>query len=185
RSGDRGPRGCRPPPVAGDILEPHWGLSRADRDEIAAGVDVIVHSAADTSFAARPGVARTNVEGVRRLIEFARSCRRNPLVVYLSTASNVGRVAGRGGAEDPGGGRETDHFNEYPHSRAVGEGLVRESGLPVLVLRPTIVLSGGLPDPRFARQILWCAPLGRVFRALPVDPAGRIDVVDVEFVAEA
>src|SRR5262249_32245947 len=40
-------------------------------------------------------------------------------------------------------------------------------------------------DPRFARQILWCAPLGRVFRALPVDPAGRIDVVDVEFVAEA
>ncbi|HJZ59331.1 MAG TPA: SDR family oxidoreductase [Gemmataceae bacterium] len=185
RSGDRGPPGCRLTPVAGDILEPHWGLSRADRDEIAAGVDVIVHSAADTSFAARPGVARTNVEGVRRLIEFARSCRRNPLVVYLSTASNVGRVAGRCVAEDHGCRPENDHFNEYTHSKAVGEWLVRESGLPVLVLRPTIVLSGGLPDPRFARQILWCAPLGRVFRALPVDPAGRIDVVDVEFVAEA
>ena len=52
-------------------------------------------------------------------------------------------------------------------------------------MRPTIVLSEGLPDPTFARQILWCAPLTRTFEALPVDPAARLDLVDIGFVADA
>jgi nucleoside-diphosphate-sugar epimerase len=67
----------------------------------------------------------------------------------------------------------------------VGEQELRDSGLPVLTLRPTIVLSAGLPDPGFARQILWCAPLTRAFAALPIDLNSRLDLVDVGFVAEA
>jgi long-chain acyl-CoA synthetase len=171
--------------VAGDILRTDWGLAPEDRDEIAASVDVIVHNAADTSFAVHRDTARTNVEGVRRLIDFARTCRRRPLVVYMSSASNVGRASGRCLGEGDGCRPANDHFNDYTHSKAVGEQLLRESGLPVLTLRPTIVLSAGLPDPTFARQILWCAPLTRTFEALPVDPAGRLDLVDVGFVAEA
>lgn len=172
-------------PVAGDVVQPAWGLADRDRQRIAADVDVVIHNAADTSFAARRDTARTNVGSVHRLIEFARSCRRPPLVVYMSTASNVGRASGACLSEGDGCRPENDHFNEYTQSKAVAERLLRESGLPVLVLRPTIVLSAGLPDPGFARQILWCAPLGRVFRALPIDPAGRVDLVDVGFVAEA
>ncbi len=171
--------------VAGDILKPDWGLEPADRDRIARSVDVIVHNAADTSFAAHRNTAATNVEGVRRLIAFARACPRPPLVVYMSTASNVGRVAGRCVGEDDGCRPAADHFNDYTHSKAVGEAELRASGLPVLVLRPTIVLSAALPDPVFARQILWFAPLTRAFAALPIDPAARLDIVDVGFVAEA
>jgi nucleoside-diphosphate-sugar epimerase len=171
-------------PVAGDILCPDWGLPPADRDEIAASVDLIVHNAADTSFVAHRDTAKTNVEGVRRLIDFARACRRNPLVVYMSSASNVGRESGRCLSEGDGCRVANDHFNDYTRSKAVGEQILRDSGLPVLTLRPTIVLSDGLPDPTFARQILWCAPLTRSFEALPVDPAARLDLVDVGFVAE-
>jgi nucleoside-diphosphate-sugar epimerase len=171
--------------VAGDILEPAWGLSPADRERVADSVEVIIHNAADTSFAAHRETAKTNVEGVRRLIDFARTCRRNPLVVYMSTASNVGRATGRCLSEDDGCRPANEHFNDYTHSKAVGEQALRESGLPVLTLRPTIVLSAGLPDPAFARQILWFAPLTRTFGALPIDPAARLDIVDVDFVAEA
>ncbi|MDY3551937.1 SDR family oxidoreductase [Gemmata sp. JC717] len=171
--------------VAGDILEPFWGLSESDRAQITESVDVIVHNAADTSFAAHRDTATTNVAGVRRLIEFARGCRRAPLIAYMSTASNVGRETGRCLVEDDGCRPTNEHFNDYTHSKAVGEQELRDSGLPVLTLRPTIVLSADLPDPVFARQILWCAPLTRAFGALPIDPNSRLDLVDVGFVAEA
>jgi nucleoside-diphosphate-sugar epimerase len=185
RSDDSAPLPAAVAPVAGDILRPDWGLAPGDRDEIAASVDVIVHNAADTSFATHRDTAKTNVESVRRLIDFARTCRRTPLVVYMSSASNVGRASGRCLAEADGCRPANDHFNDYTQSKAVGEQLLRESGLPVLTLRPTIVLSAGLPDPIFARQILWCAPLTRTFDALPIDPAARLDLVDVGFVADA
>jgi nucleoside-diphosphate-sugar epimerase len=185
RGGDSGVLDTNTTAVAGDILHPDWGLSPADREEIADSVDVIIHNAADTSFAVHRNTAATNVEGVRRLIALARGCRRNPLIVYMSTASNVGRVTGQCLREDDGCRPANDHFNDYTHSKAVGEQELRESGLPVLVLRPTIVLSAGLPDPVFARQILWFAPLTRAFAALPIDPKARLDIVDVGFVAEA
>ena len=110
---------------------------------------------------------------MRRLIEFTRTCRRNPLVAYMSSASNVGRATGLCLGEHDGCRPTNDHFNEYTHSKAVGERLLHDSGLPVLTLRPTIVLSAGLPDPVFARQILWFAPLTRAFTALPLDPPAR------------
>jgi nucleoside-diphosphate-sugar epimerase len=87
--------------------------------------------------------------------------------------------------EEQGCQPENEHHNEYTRSKAVAETLLRESGLPVLTVRPTIVLSAGLPDPEFARSILWFAPLLKAFECLPVDPASRIDVVPVSYVAEA
>jgi nucleoside-diphosphate-sugar epimerase len=105
--------------------------------------------------------------------------------VYMSTASNVGRSAGGCLPEEAGCRPDNDHFNDYTRSKAVAEAVLRESGLPVLTLRPSIVLGAGLPDPGFAKQILWCVPLTRCFRGLPIDPTARLDLVDAGFVAEA
>jgi len=55
----------------------------------------------------------------------------------------------------------------------------------VLILRPSIVFSAGMPDQQLARQILWFVPVTRLFQALPIDPAARLDLVDVGFVADA
>ena len=172
-------------PLAGDVTRPDWGLSGGDLDTVLDGVDVIIHSAADTSFAAQNDTGKTNVEGVRNLIGLASRCRRRPLIVYLGTASNIGEAAHCCLREQDGCQPDNKHFNDYTHSKAVAETLLRESGLPVLTLRPTIVLSAGLPDAGFARQILWCVPLGRCFRCLPIDPESRLDLVDVGFVADA
>lgn len=171
--------------VEGNVLGVNWDLDDDVWPDVQARVDIIVHNAADTSFAVRRDTSKTNVESVERLIDLARNCPRNPLIVYMSTASNVGDVTGQTLGEAAGCRPDNKHHNEYTHSKAVGETLLRNSGLPVLILRPTIVLSRGLPDPEFARQILWCVPLTRVFQALPLDPASRLDIVDVGFVAEA
>jgi nucleoside-diphosphate-sugar epimerase len=181
--------GVEPPAEAhaidGDVLLPGWGLNPADAEEVKRSVNVIFHNAADTSFAAHREIARTNIDGVRHLIELARSCARAPLIVYMSTASNVGDVRGTSVGEEEGCQPGNRHHNEYTYSKAVAEALLRDSGLPVLTLRPTIVLSEGLPDARFARQILWCVPVTRAFEALPLDPAARLDIVDVASVADA
>jgi nucleoside-diphosphate-sugar epimerase len=185
RSGDYRSVPARVQAIAGDILEPLWGMSDEEGAAVRRDADLIIHNAADTSFAAQNDPGKTNIAGVSRLIELARACERSPLIVYMSTASNVGEVSGRCVTEDEGCRPENKHFNEYTHSKAVAEAMLRESGLPVLVLRPTIVLSAGLPDAQFARQILWFVPVGRLFEALPLNHSARIDVVDVSFVAEA
>jgi nucleoside-diphosphate-sugar epimerase len=185
----RSGRGLRPGPavraMAGDVTRPDWGLAPGDLAAVRRDVDVIIHSAADTSFAPGSDTSRTNVEGVRNLIGLARRCRREPLVVYMSTATNGGAAARCCLREEDGCQPDNRHFNGYTHSKAVAESLLRASGLPVLTLRPTIVLSAGLPDDHFARQILWCVPLMRCFRALPLSAASRLDLVDVGFVADA
>jgi thioester reductase-like protein len=185
RSGDRREIPANVRCVPGDMLDVDWGMDQDDLTTVTENVDIIIHNAADTSFAADRDPTATNVEGVERLIALARKCRRAPLILYMSTASNVGDVVGTCVTEDDGCRAENRHHNDYTKSKAVAEDLLRRSGLPVLTLRPTIVLSAGLPDAQFARQILWCVPITRIFEALPVDPASRVDVVDVGYVAES
>ena len=171
--------------VEGDITTASLGLSPGDQQQLASEVDIIVHAAADTSFISGRRCRETNIEGVENLIAFARSCKREPLVVYVSTACNVGAVSHTCLGEEDGCLPENRHHNEYTRTKAIAETRLRESGLPLLIVRPSIVLSAGLPDPVFARQILWIAPLFNEFECLPIDPQARLDVVPVGFVIQA
>jgi nucleoside-diphosphate-sugar epimerase len=171
--------------IEGDVGAHLWDLSSLDLERITRSVDMIIHAAADTSFAHRHRVHQTNVLGTAHLIDLARRCRRKPLIVYISTAANVGNTSHRCVSEEDGANLENEHFNDYTRSKALAEEMFRASGLPVLTLRPSIVLSAGMSDSAFAKSILWCVPLSRLFPCLPLDPAARVDVVDVAFVAEA
>jgi nucleoside-diphosphate-sugar epimerase len=171
--------------LAGDMTLPDWGLSPADLGRVTESVDVIIHNAADTSYLAQRTTRETNVSGARRLIALARKCRRNPLIVFMSTAANSGEVKDRVLTEGDGCRPDNPHINDYTYSKAIAELMLRESGLPVLTLRPSIVLPAGRDDPALARQILWFAPLTNRFEALPIDPVARLDVVDVDFVVNA
>ncbi|MBP9025942.1 MAG: SDR family oxidoreductase [Phycisphaerae bacterium] len=169
--------------VAGDVRLPHLGLAADDLDEIQRDADIIIHSAAETSFIRAAACRQTNIAGAQNLIEFARSARRRPLLVCLSTAYVSGAVANVCLSETSGLGDA--HHNEYTRSKAVAEDLFRSSGLPVLVVRPSIVLSAGLPDEQFARAILGFLPWSTVFEAVPIDPAARADTVPVQFVVQS
>ena len=54
--------------------------------------------------------------------------------------SNSGKAAHRCLPEEEGCRPANQHFNGYTQSKAEAEALLRSSGLPVLHLRPTIVL---------------------------------------------
>ena len=171
--------------VAGDVSAKRLGLSDADFDCVRYEADIIIHSAAETSFIRAAACRRTNIAGAKRLIEFTRECTRNPLLVCLSTAFVSGVVANACLTEEDGRRPRSEHHNEYTHSKAVAEELVRSSGLPVLVVRPSVVLSAGVPDAAFARAILQFVPLLSELDAVPINPAGRPDAVPVQFVVDS
>lgn len=170
--------------VAGDVTQPGLGLSAADDAELRAQIDLVIHSAAELSFTHERNCHATNLTGVQHVVEFARTCRNAVRVAYVGTAYSVGAVRNRRLDEDEQA-TAAGHWNAYTRTKAQAEEAVRTSGLPFVVLKPSIILSTGLRDRAFARTMLWFIPLLSEMMALPVDPRSRLDIVPVGFVADA
>jgi len=171
--------------VGGDVRSGGLGLSADDAARVRKSIDFVIHCAAETSFIRDAECVDTNIAGMRNLIDCVRGCQRDPMIVYVSTAANGGAVTHACLDEDDGCRPDNDHHNEYTRSKAVAERMLLDSGLPTLVVRPSIVLSAGLPDRAFARTILWFVPLLQRFDAVPVNPSSRLDIVPVDFVARS
>jgi thioester reductase-like protein len=171
--------------IAGDLTAPRLGLG--DRhDEIAAGVGTVIHSAASVAFDLPIEEARAiNVEGTRRVLDFAGAVPDLQRVAYVSTAYVAGDRRGTAYEDD----RETGPFrNSYERSKHEAEGVVRSSTLPWTIARPSIIVGESTTGWTASFNVLY-APL-RAFAAgaYPVLPARRrspVDVVPVDYVADA
>jgi len=175
-------RGLRPIALAGDVTAGRLGLSDDDLRLVTRCVDVVLHCASELSFIREESCRRTNIAGMRHLIDLVGRCRRSPRIVHVSTATVCGNAVNRNVLESQDARDDDAHHNEYTRSKLAAEQVLRASGLPALVIRPSIVLSAELPSPDFARAILWFLPLLNAFDAVPVDPEARVDVVPVSFV---
>ncbi|HEV3072374.1 MAG TPA: SDR family oxidoreductase [Solirubrobacteraceae bacterium] len=177
--------------VRGDITRPALGL-RGKRDGLAEEVSEIVHGAASVSFELGLEASRAiNVEGTRRVLEFAeRCCVRGGLrrLSYLSTAYIAGDHGSCFSEDDLAVGQR--FRNVYERSKFEAECLVARSRgrLPITVLRPSIVV--GERDSGWTTSfnvIYW--PLRAFARgayvALPARREAPVDVVPVDYVADA
>jgi len=171
--------------LTGDVSAPGFGLSDTDAVSMADSVDMIIHCASELSFIRDAHCFETNVSGMHNLIGLARRCRRQPLIVHLGTVASCGVVTHQCLSESDTCDPENAHHNEYTRSKAIAEHVLRDSGEPYLILRPSITLSAGIDARKFARAIAWFIPLLQEFEAVPIDPASRVDVVPVSFVADA
>jgi long-chain acyl-CoA synthetase len=178
--------------VPADIERPALGLAERDRDELAARVTDIVHSAASVSFTLPLDRSREiNVEGTRRVLELAELCeRRGGLRRYahISTAYVAGTHRGEFGEDqlDVGQGFR----NPYEQSKFEAERLVRAHAgrLPVQVFRPSIVVGERTTGWTASFNVLYTPLKAFVRGSLPALPARRsapVDVVPVDYVADA
>ena len=171
--------------IAGDLTAPRLGLG--DRhDELAARVGTVIHSAASVAFDLPIEEARAiNVEGTRRVLDFAGAVPGLRRVAYVSTAYVAGNRRGTVYEDD----RESGTFrNSYERSKHEAEALVRSSTLPWTIARPSIVVGESTTGWTASFNVLY-GPL-RAFDAgaYPVLPARRrspVDVVPVDYVADA
>jgi long-chain acyl-CoA synthetase len=176
-------------PIAGDVTHEGLGLDPAVGADVAARTTAILHMAADTRFGAPlETLRRVNADGTRRVLAFARRCRRLERIVALSTVYVAGRRRGRILEEDLE--HDAGFVNDYERSKYEAERLLREAmrDLPVSVVRlSTIVGDGrdgsvGRPGAihhalRFYYQSL--APM------LPGEPSSRVDLIDLDYAAAA
>jgi thioester reductase-like protein len=178
-------------PVRGDITRPHLGLP-IDRDRLAERVTEIVHGAASVSFELSLDAARAiNVDGTRRVLEFAEQCHaRGGLrrLSYISTAYVAGEHEGLFGEDDLDVGQR--FRNAYEQSKFEAEHLVADARaqLPITVLRPSIVVGEHDTGWTSSFNVLYW-PLRAFARgaysALPARRDAAVDVVPVDYVADA
>lgn len=137
--------------VETDLERPRLGLSAPVFHELADGLGAIWHSAGSINLEGDlPQLRRTNVDGTRRVLELAAAGRRKPVVHHVSTAFVAGArrdgVAYEDELDDASG-----FENAYERSKYEAEKLVhawsREHGRPVVVLRPSILVTGLPPHP--------------------------------------
>ena len=178
--------------IAADIEHEGLGLDDARRAELARSVSTIVHSAASVSFTLSLEDARgINVEGTRRMLEFAdetAAAGRLDRFAYVSTAYVAGDHAGAFHEDE----LDVDQSfrNTYEQTKHEAEAVVREhtDRLPIQIFRPSIVVGEMRSGWTASFNVLY-APLKAFVRgALPFLPADRgapVDVVPVDYVADA
>lgn len=161
--------------IQGDISLPRFGWSSEQWAAISSRIDCVVHAAAITEFH-RPddAVRQTNVDALENVFELAAAAKA-PLY-HFSTAF-VRPPLNRGNGDEIA----------YAVSKREGERLVRESGLPHVILRPSIVI-GDSATGEMARFQGFHSVLGGVLNGLlPVVPASRtafVDCIPQDVVAE-
>jgi long-chain acyl-CoA synthetase len=178
--------------VAGDIRTPRLGLDPADWRALTRRVTHIVHAAADLRVAAPLAeLNRTNVAGVAHLLELASAAHRDHGLTRLTHVSTA-YVAGLRPDEVP----EDDltgrygFANGYERSKYEGERLVRAaaSALPVTVVRPAMIVGDARTGAVRTFNTVY-APLRRYLlgrrRLVPVRPGLRVNIVPVDWVADA
>src|SRR5450432_3202757 len=80
--------------VDGDITEPNLGLSEAEADKVAKDIDVLINSSGRVTFnPPLESALRTNVEGTKNVIAFAKRMKR-PALIHTSTCFVAGNRSG-------------------------------------------------------------------------------------------
>ncbi|MFI9413038.1 SDR family oxidoreductase [Nocardia gamkensis] len=119
--------------VRGDITAPGLGLDARDAERVLDGLDLVVHCAANVDFAAGPEkLDAVNVAGTQRVLELA--ARASARVVHVSTA-----FVDLDPPRDVTDGHATLRPAEYIAAKRAGEAVVRASGLPYTIVRPSAI----------------------------------------------
>jgi long-chain acyl-CoA synthetase len=177
--------------IAAELTAPGLALARERREQIAQRVTKIVHGAASVSFTQPLDEARQiNVEGTRRMLEFARLAQQHGGLErygHVSTAYVAGTHAGRFAESDLDVGQ--GFHNAYEQSKFEAERLVRShDGLPFTIMRPSIVVGDRRSGWTAAFNVLYW-PLQAFARGLfdvvPAVESAPVDVVSIDYVADA
>lgn len=167
--------------VAGDVARPRLGLEPDRYDRLAGEIDLVVHSAAVTSFTEHPDrIVAANVEGTMRVLELA--VQAGASVLHVGTAFEQERP-GRGGRSGLSAGTDA-----YRRSKRTAERLVGESGVPYTVVKPSLLI-GDSRTGRIAKFQGIHYIIEYIFRGhmpfLPIRPDERIDLIPQDVVARA
>ena len=163
--------------VPGDIAQPMFGLAERAYADLAARVDAVIHCAAVTDFNRTDGsLEATNIAGTGHVAAFAATAQ--AVLYHVSTAFVHTTVDGDRGRTAIG----------YASSKSAAEDVVRSSGVPHVILRPSVVIGDSDTGEIAAFQGLHRVVAGLfagIVPMIPFDPRWPIDFVPADVVADA
>ena len=174
---------------SGDVSQPHCGLNPTAYERLSAETTRVVHSAATVRFDHSLDEARRiNVEGTRRILDFAAGVRELQSFAYVGTAYVAGERSGLIQENELAVGQS--YRNTYEQTKAEAEALVEASlsSLPGMILRPSIIVGDSRTGVTSSFKMMYW-PLKiyarRLWRTVPGYPDAMLDIVPVDFVARA
>ena len=170
--------------VAGDMGKEGLGMDAGERRALARETEVIIHAAADTKFRGSADAQwDINVEGTRKMLDWAATCPRLRQFILVSTIC----VAGKNGGRIPEMPLAPHGFvNEYERTKWEAERLALASGMPVRIARVGIVMGS-----RETGVVHRLGALHHVLRwfgrglipLVPGTPRSSVELISVEMVA--
>ena len=173
--------------LAGDVSLPHCGLESRDYQRLSAETTRVIHSAAAVRFDHSLEEARgLNVEGTRRVLDFAAAAPQLQSFAYVGTAYVAGQRTGVIAESELSVGQ--NYRNTYEQTKAEAEALVRSrlGSLPGVILRPSIIVGDSRTGVTSSFKMMYW-PLKiyarRLWRTVPGYPDAVLDIVPVDYVA--
>jgi thioester reductase-like protein len=165
--------------LSGSLAGPQLGLTHREHHDLLRRVDVVVHAAAATNWKADPEhIRQTNVSSTSSMLAFAERAQVPMHFVSTAFVANPPRAMGDRFAGAAG----------YIASKIEAEQLTRESTVPTVIVRPSVVI-GDSRDGRMASFQGLHRIAGMIARGMvpliACDPETLIDTVPQDLVAAA
>jgi long-chain acyl-CoA synthetase len=174
----------------GDLTSPQFGLDPSDYDRLVHSTDSVIHCAASLNRKSEKSCLNVNLRGTLEVVQLARRAQYYHGLQRFSNVSTVA-VAGKRSheivSEDQSIEWERSDYDPYARTKKFCEHMVREllPDVPLTIFRPSIVLG----DSRYPQTTQFDMVRSFVFLAglpvLPFRPHDKIDIVNVDFVADA
>jgi thioester reductase-like protein len=174
----------------GDLTAPGFGLTRDEYDRLVHTTDSVIHCAASLNRKSEKSCLNVNLRGTLEVLTLARHAEHYHGLRRFSEVSTVA-VAGKRKneiiTEDRAIEWERSDYDPYARTKKFCEHMthVLLADTPKMIFRPSIVLG----DSRRAETTQFDMVKAFVFLAglpaLPFRPSDKIDIVNVDFVADA
>lgn len=152
--------------------------------------NIIVHSAANTSFSknCEDQVKKVNINGLENVLIWAKELKNLSTFLYIGTATICGKDnKDKIIKEEESPNPLAHHLVTYTYTKMMGEMMLGKY-LPedkVLVVRPSIIMGDSKNAIPRSSVILWTLAAFNYLRLIPVNPLSKIDIIPVDYAANA
>ncbi|HEY1262312.1 MAG TPA: SDR family oxidoreductase [Terriglobales bacterium] len=174
----------------GDLTGPHFGLPDAEYQRLVQTTDSIIHCAASLNRKSEKSCLNVNLRGTLEVLQLAMRARYDHGLrrfSHVSTVAVAGKRQDEVVSEDFSIDWDRSDYDPYARTKKFCEHMIRQllPDVPKTIFRPSIVLG----DSRYPQTTQFDMVKAFVFLAglpvLPFRPNDRLDIVNVDFVADA
>jgi len=174
----------------GDLTGPRFGLSDSDYERLVYTTDSVIHCAASLNRKSEKSCLNVNLRGTLEVVQMAMRARIHHGIrrfSHVSTVAVAGHRQDEVVTEDESIDWGRSDYDPYARTKKFCEHMIRQllPDTPKTIFRPSIVLG----DSRYPQTTQFDMVKAFVFLAglavLPFRPNDKIDIVNVDFVADA